>query len=162
MKEKLLSPWLTVRVQFVLAAFFVVAAVAKISDPPGFAHEIHNYRLLPEAAVNALALTLPWLELLTGLALFLGLWRGTAAGLLALLLVVFIGALSINLARRHPIDCACFGRSNVERTDAERLADMRLAIWRDVGLLALAAQILAATRRGSAALRFSAASVART
>ncbi|MGH9368261.1 MAG: MauE/DoxX family redox-associated membrane protein [Thermoanaerobaculia bacterium] len=148
MKEKLLSPWLTVRVQFVLAAFFVVAAVAKIADPPGFAHEIHNYRLLPAAAVNALALTLPWLELLAGLALFLGLWRRTAAGVLALLLVVFIGALSINLARRHPVDCGCFGTSRVERTDAERLAEMKLAILRDVGLIALAAQILAATREG--------------
>lgn len=146
MTAKLLSPWLTVRVQFVLAAFFVVAAVAKIADPPGFAHEIHNYRLLPEAAVGAFALVLPWLELLAGVALFLGLWRGTAAGLLAVLLVVFMGALGINLARGHPVDCGCFGVSRVERTEAERLSDMKLAILRDVGLLALAAQILAATR----------------
>ena len=146
MTAKLLSPWLTVRVQFVLAAFFVVAAVAKIADPPGFAHEIHNFRLLPDAAVGAFALVLPWLELLAGVALFLGLWRREAAGLLAVLLVVFIGALGINLARQHPVDCGCFGTSKVERTDAERLSDMKLSILRDVGLLALAAQILAATR----------------
>ena len=129
-----------------LAAFFVVAAFAKIADPPGFAHEVHNYRLLPAVAVNALALLLPWLELAAATALFLGFWRREAAGLLALLLVVFIGALSINLARRHPVDCGCFGVSTVERTEDERLADMKLAILRDVGLLALAAQILAATR----------------
>ena len=146
LKEKLLSPWLTVRIQFVLAAFFVVAAAAKIADPPGFAHEIHNYRLLPAAAVNAFALTLPWLELLTGLVLFFGLWSRAAAGVFALLLVVFIGALSINLARDHPVDCGCFGTTKVERTDAERLADMKLAVLRDVGLLALAVQILAAPR----------------
>ena len=146
MKDKLLSPWMTVRVQFVLAAFFVVAAVAKIADPPGFAHEIYNYRLLPAAAVNALALVLPWLELLTGAALFFGLWRREAAGMLGVLLLVFIGALSINLARKHPVDCGCFGTSKVERTEAERLSDMKLAILRDVGLLALVAQILAAAR----------------
>ncbi|MGH9363751.1 MAG: MauE/DoxX family redox-associated membrane protein [Thermoanaerobaculia bacterium] len=148
MKARLLSPWLTVRVQFVLAAFFVVAAVAKIADPPGFAHEIHNYRLLPAAAVNAFALILPWLELVTGLALFFDLWRRTAAAVLGLLLVAFIGALGINLARKHPVDCGCFGTSKVERTEAELLSDMKLAILRDVGLLALAGQILAATREG--------------
>ena len=59
MKEKLLSPWLTVRTQFVLAAVFVVASVAKIADPPGFAHQLHNYQLAPPGAVNALALVLP-------------------------------------------------------------------------------------------------------
>ena len=144
--EKLLSPWLTIRTQFVLAAFFVVAAFAKIADPPGFAHEIHNDRLLPAAAVNALALVLPWLELLAAAALFVGFWRHEAAGLLALLLVVFIGALSINLARRHAVYCGCFGVSTAERTEAERFSDMKLAILRDVGLLALAAQVLAATR----------------
>ena len=148
MTAKLLSPWLTVRVQFLLAAFFVVAAVAKIADPPGFAHEIHNYKLLPAAAVNAFALVLPWLELLTGAALFLGLWRREAAGLLGVLLLVFMGALSINLARKHPVDCGCFGTSKVESTESERLSDMKLAILRDVGLLALVAQILAASRAG--------------
>jgi putative oxidoreductase len=147
---KLLSPWLTVRAQFLLAAFFVVAAVAKIADPPGFAHEIHNYKLLPAAAVNAFALVLPWLELLMGAALFLGLWRREAAGLLAVLLVVFIGALGINLARQHPVDCGCFGTSKVERTEAERLSDMKLAILRDVGLLALAAQVVVASRSDTA------------
>lgn len=146
MKGGLLSPWLTVRAQFILAAVFVVAAVAKIADPPGFAHQLHNYRLLPAGAVNALALVLPWLELLVGVALFLGVFRPAAAGIAALMLAVFLGALGINLARRHPIDCSCFSTSAVERSDEERLSDMKLAILRDVGLLALAAQVLAATR----------------
>jgi uncharacterized membrane protein YphA (DoxX/SURF4 family) len=145
-KEKLLSPWLTVRTQFVLAAVFVVAAIPKIVDAPGFAHQVHNYRLAPQVAVNALALVLPWLELIVGLSLFLGVWRRTAAGVAAILLVVFMGALGINLARKHPIDCSCFSTSSVERSDAERLADMKLAILRDVGLLALSAQILVAAR----------------
>jgi uncharacterized membrane protein YphA (DoxX/SURF4 family) len=148
-KSKLLSPWLTIRTQFVLAAVFVVAAFAKIADPPGFAHQLHNYRLLPGGAVNAFALVLPWLELLVGLALFFGIWRRAAAGILALMLVVFMGALGINLARRHPIDCSCFSTLSVERSDAERLSDMKLAILRDVGLLALAAQILAAAREAA-------------
>jgi uncharacterized membrane protein YphA (DoxX/SURF4 family) len=134
-------------VQFVLAAFFVVAGIAKIADPPGFAHEIHNFGILPGAAVNAMALVLPWLEVLTGVALFLGIARRTTARILGILLVVFIAALSVNLARGRPVDCGCFGMSTVQKTDAERLTDMKLVILRDVGLLLLVAQILHATRR---------------
>ncbi len=141
------SQWLTVRVQFVLAAFFVVAGISKIADPPGFAHEIHNYKMVPGALVNAMALLLPWLEVVTGAALFLGIARRTAAKVFAVLLLVFIAALGVNLARGHPVDCGCFGTSTVQKTDAERLRDMKIAIARDVGLLILAAQILLATRR---------------
>ena len=147
MSGRLGSEWLTVRVQFVLAAFFVVAGIAKIADPPGFAHEIHNYGIVPGAVVNAIALVLPWLEVVTGVALFLGIARRSAARILGILLLVFIVALSINLFRGKPVDCGCFGTSKVQKTDAERLKDMKLVILRDVGLLLLAGQILYATRR---------------
>lgn len=147
MSEKLGSSWLTVRVQFVLAAFFVVAGFFKIADPPGFAHEIHNYGLVPGALVNAMALILPWLEVLTGLALFLGVARRSASKILAILLLVFIVALGVNLVRGRPVDCGCFGTAKVQKTEAERLREMKLAVLRDVGLLLLAGQILYATRR---------------
>jgi uncharacterized membrane protein YphA (DoxX/SURF4 family) len=141
------AQWLTVRVQFVLAAFFVVAGISKIVDPPGFAHEIHNYKMVPGALVNVMALILPWIEVVTGVALFLGIARRTAAKVLGILLLVFIVALGVNLARGRPVDCGCFGTSTVQKTEAERLRDMKIAIARDVGLLILAAQILWATRR---------------
>jgi uncharacterized membrane protein YphA (DoxX/SURF4 family) len=141
------SEWLTVRVQFVLAAFFVVAGLAKIADPPGFAHEIHNYGLVPGPFVNAMALVLPWLEVITGVALFLGMARRSATRILGILLIVFIAALAINLARGKPVDCGCFGISTVQKTDADRLKEMKLVILRDVGLLLLAWQILYATKR---------------
>ncbi len=147
MNGPLSSPWLTIRVQFVLAAVFVVAAVGKIADPPGFAHEVHNYALLPGFAINALAIVLPWLELVCGLALFVGLARRSAARILGLLLVVFVIALGINLLRGRPVDCGCFGTSKVERTTSERLRDMKWAIARDAGLLLLVGQVLGATRR---------------
>jgi len=144
---RLASEWLTVRVQFVLAAFFVVAGLAKIADPPGFAHEIHNYGLVPGPLVNAMALVLPWLEVITGVALFLGIARRSAARVLGILLIVFIAALSINLWSGKPVDCGCFGVSTVQKTDADRLKEMKLVILRDIGLLLLAGQILHATRR---------------
>ena len=147
MNGRLASPWLTVRMQFVLAAFFVVAGFAKIADPPAFAHEIHNYGIMPGSTVNFMALVLPWLEVVTGLALFVGIARRTAARILGTLLLVFIVALAVNLARGRPIDCGCFGAAKVQKSDAELLTDMKLVMLRDVGLLLLAAQTLYATRR---------------
>ena len=141
---RLFSPWLTIRVQLGLAAIFLAAGIAKIADPPGFAHEISNYKLLPGGAVNALALWLPWLEIVLGLCFFLGVYRKTAGRLAAILLLVFVGALSINLGRGHPVECGCFGTSKTPKTEAERLTDMKLAILRDIGILAMVVQLMVA------------------
>ncbi len=129
-----------------------MAGGAKIADPPGFAHELHNYALLPDAAVNPLALLLPWLEVVSGVVLFLGLWRRAAAAVFGLLLVVFVGALSIDLARGRPVDCGCFGTSTVPRTEAERLNEMKVAIARDGLLLLLVGQVLWAVPRSPRSL----------
>jgi putative oxidoreductase len=147
-KEALASPWLRVRVQIALGLFFVVAALPKLVDPPSFAHMIYNYRLVPGALVNLMALVMPWLELLAGLALILGIWTRTSAGLVGALLLVFLVAISLNLARGNAIDCGCFDVSSANRTVDERLADMRLDILRDLGMLLMVAQILWAKGRG--------------
>lgn len=150
-KAALASPWLQVRVQIALGLFFVAAALPKLVDPPSFAHMIYNYRLVPGAFVNLMALVIPWLELLAGLALILGIWVRTSAGLVGALLLVFIAAISLNLARGNAIDCGCFDVAQVNRTVDERLAEMRLDILRDLGMLLMVAQILWAKGRGPAA-----------
>jgi uncharacterized membrane protein YphA (DoxX/SURF4 family) len=147
-----LHPWLTVRTQIALGLVFVVAALAKIADPPGFAKAIWMYQLAPAWSLHPAALVLPWLELLCGLALCLGLWTRAATSWIAALLLAFIVALSINLVRHHPVDCGCFGSETVARTEAERLGDMRWAILRDLGMLLLAAQVLAASSRKESVL----------
>ena len=138
-------PWLSVRVQIALGAVFVAAAIPKILDPPAFAHMIYNYRLVPGGLVNALALVMPWIELLAGLALVLGVWRREAALVAGALLVVFLGAIGWNLLRGHGIDCGCFDVRSAGKSRDEQLADMRWVLLRDVGLLVLAGQVLAAT-----------------
>ncbi|MFI5197871.1 MAG: MauE/DoxX family redox-associated membrane protein [Thermoanaerobaculia bacterium] len=146
-KDAFASSWLTVRVQIALGLFFVVAALPKLVDPPSFAHMIYNYRLVPGTFVNVLALAMPWLELLTGLALVLGIWTRTSAALAGALLLVFIAAITANLARGNAIDCGCFDVSAANKTVDERLADMRFVILRDVGMLLMVVQVLLAKSR---------------
>jgi putative oxidoreductase len=142
----LAHPWLTIRVQIALGVIFVAAALPKIVDPPSFAHMIYNYKLIPWALINPMALVMPWIELLSGLALILGIWKGTARTIIAALLVTFIVAISINLLRGNAIDCGCFDVSAAGKTTEERLADMRFVILRDIGMLLMVAQLWYASR----------------
>ena len=140
MKRWLLHPKLTLVARVLLGLVFIAAALPKIADPPGFAKAIWAYALFPPWALNPLALVLPWLELFCGLALGLGRWTRAAILWVSALLLSFSLALAINLARHHPTDCGCFG-SAAPKSEGERLADMRWALLRDVGLLLLAAQV---------------------
>ena len=133
--------------QIALGVFFVAAALPKIVDPPSFAHMVHNYRIVPGVLVNLMALTMPWIELLAGLALILGIWKGTARTIIAALLVVFIVAISVNLLRHNAIDCGCFDVSAAGKTREERLADMKFVIFRDLGMLLMCAQLWWAGRQ---------------
>ncbi len=145
--DALTHPWLTVRVQIVLGLLFVAAALPKVVDPPSFAHMIYNYRIVPASLVNIMALVMPWVELLAGMALILGLWRRSANALMAILLVIFIVAITINLARGNVIDCGCFDVHAAGRSNAQRLADMKLDILRDIGMLLLSLQLWYGVRR---------------
>ena len=142
-------PWLTIRVQIALGLFFVIASLPKLGDPPSFAHMIYNYRIVPGALVNLMALTMPWIELLCGLALILGIWKEAARTLIALLLLVFIVAISINLMRNNAIDCGCFDVTAAGKTHEERIADMHFVVIRDLGMLLMCAQLwFARTKEG--------------
>jgi putative oxidoreductase len=146
--ERLTHPWLTVRVQIALGAIFIAAALPKIADPPSFAHMIYNYRLVPGGLINISALVMPWVELLAGLALVLGVWTRPARWLIAAMLVTFIIAIGINLLRNHAIDCGCFDVSAANLTPEQQIRDMWLVILRDVGMLVMVAQLAFADRVG--------------
>ena len=145
MSTWLRHPHLTLVSRLLLGLVFIVAAVPKLADPPGFAKALWVYALFPAWSLTPLALVLPWLELACGLALCAGFWLRAAALWIGALLLAFCLALGLNLARRHPVDCGCFGGA-APKTEAQRLADMRWALLRDAGLLLLVVQVLAATR----------------
>ena len=58
--------------RLILAIIFFYAGIGKITDPGEFAVAIYNYQLLPDIAVNALAVILPWLEIIISTCLVIG------------------------------------------------------------------------------------------
>lgn len=107
MKKWFDNRWLEVVCRLILGGIFVYASIDKILHPTEFAKVVYNYQILPVVASNLLAIVLPWLELFAGLALLVGVFRAESALTLSVLLVVFIVALSVNLARGVDIDCGC-------------------------------------------------------
>jgi uncharacterized membrane protein YphA (DoxX/SURF4 family) len=74
-----------------------------------FAISIDSYRILPLRAVELVARTLPWFELLVGILLIAGLWLRSAAIATSLLLGVFFGLMVRAYATGQQINCGCFG-----------------------------------------------------
>jgi len=117
-----------------LGAVFIVASFDKIQNPEAFATTIANYRLLPYTVVNGIAITLPWLEVVTGTLLALGVWIRANTMLAWGLLLVFSFAISQALVRGLDISCGCFTTDPV----AQRMTLWTLVwdlIWITWGIL---------------------------
>jgi uncharacterized membrane protein YphA (DoxX/SURF4 family) len=85
------------------------AGFSKVSDPIGFLASIHSYQLpLPSSAAEALALILPWFELMCGGLLILGMWPETSRLALVGLLLVFTLVTGQAWIRGLELSCGCF------------------------------------------------------
>lgn len=101
----------------------LAAALGKIGDPGTFATQIHHYRLIPVAAENLVAIVLPWVELIAGLALVLGVSARSGAWLSAAMMMVFTAAVSLAVARNLDIECGCFGTADASHVGGRKLAE---------------------------------------
>lgn len=106
-----LHPFVCVIARVIVGGIFVMYAVDKIAAPADFALNVERYELLPLAAVNIVALVLPWVELLVGLFLLSGVRLQASAAVAAVLLVVFIGAIGSAMLRGLEINCGCSAQS---------------------------------------------------
>ena len=95
--------------RLVVGGVFIWAGLSKIFDPLGFAQNIANYRIFSQPVSLFLALILPWIEVICGLLLVMGIFRETASFMLSSSLVVFLGLIIVTLIRGLDIDCGCFG-----------------------------------------------------
>ena len=140
MRKLLDNRWLVLGCRLVLGAVFVYASWDKIQHPTAFAKQVYNYQMLPVMPSNLFAITLPWIELFAGVALIIGVLKSESSLLLSVLLVVFIGAISVNLYRGVDLDCGCFSTSEGGRSIGLQM------VAQDAGLLAAGLVVLRAAR----------------
>ncbi|HEV3086426.1 MAG TPA: MauE/DoxX family redox-associated membrane protein [Candidatus Elarobacter sp.] len=93
----------------VLGVIFVVAGASKIGHGAEFAAQIAGFRILPQPVIAPMALALPFLEVLLGGYLIVGLFTRASAWIAVLLLAAFDGAIASAVVRGMTVSCGCFG-----------------------------------------------------
>jgi uncharacterized membrane protein YphA (DoxX/SURF4 family) len=127
-----------------LGLVFLVAGALKIGHADVFASEIAGFELLPQLAIAPLALLLPFLEVLLGGYLIVGLFTRASASAAALVLAVFTAAVASAVVRGLHANCGCFGPADQTTTSWPEVArDLSLVLvalfiaWRAPGAVAL-------------------------
>jgi len=95
---------------------------------------IDAYGIFPEDLLMPVAVILPTLEVLAGVGLLFDI-RGSLA-VIAGLLVLFIAILGYGIRMGLDVDCGCFGP---EEPEAKAFHGLRLALYRDMAILAAVA-----------------------
>ena len=140
--RRFLSHPATIRTcQIGIGLVFAVAGLAKIGNPAAFAEDIHNFRMIPVALENLVAVALPWIEIVAAVALVLGVRARPAAVLSAGLMAVFTVAVIVAMGRGLDIECGCFGTSDGARVGLRKIAE-------NVGLLVMALVASVRSRAG--------------
>ena len=132
------NPTLGAVCRLALGGLFLWASATKLTDPIAFSHFVYNFHVVPPSLVNVIAISNPWLELVCGLFLVLGLFERGSALLLAILLVAFSAGIGYNIALGRSIECGCFGASGA----APNLGVMWRDLARDIGMFALAIPVI--------------------
>lgn len=131
-----------------VGGYFGYAAVMKIKDSPEvFAKAVRQFEAVPAEWSNAVAITLPWVELVAAALLIACVCVREARAILAVLLLAFVvatvRALLLGLDIR---ECGCSG-ANSQTSPAEIL--VRNTVF--LGLLALDGYALRSARRAAPA-----------
>lgn len=107
-----------------IGMLFIVASADKISSPDPFATSIANYKILPGGMELSVATVLPWVELLSGLGILVGVFFRGSALIASALSAVFLIAVASALFRGLDISCGCFSQDpSVGRINWEKLVE---------------------------------------
>ena len=99
---------LAVLFRLAVGCLFLYASKDKLFQPNEFADMVMGYRILPSELVGLVATFLPWLELLIGLSLVLGLLSAAGAAWASLLSIGFLAAKTSVIVRGLDVSCGCF------------------------------------------------------
>lgn len=123
MKKFFRNKYLLLTIRVILGLLFIFSALTKMTDLDYFVKSIENYKILPAESLNLFALIIPWMEIIIGIFLLIGLFVKESALLGSLMMVIFIAAIIIALARGLNIDCGCFGTIDGSKVGIQKLVE---------------------------------------
>lgn len=100
-------------IRIIIGVFFVFSGFEKLAEPvENFQAVVESYDVLNHDLASVAALIMPWVELLAGVFVILGLWLKVSLGGLCCMTIMFIGVVGQAIVRALPInECGCFGES---------------------------------------------------
>jgi putative oxidoreductase len=132
MNKILGNPIIILIARVILGFIFISYGAGKIAAPDKFAGEIANYALMPEFSLNLIAMTLPWIELIVGILLILGIRLRSSAVIIAGMMLFFIFAVTWAIAMGLDINCGC-SSTNPQKVGLPKLLEniglLVLSIW---------------------------------
>ena len=87
--------WMGLVARLLLGSIFIYASYHKILAPEDFAKIVYGYDLFPSETINLIAIIIPFIELISGVALIVGIYTRPAAIIIIGMLTAFILAISI-------------------------------------------------------------------
>ena len=96
----------------VVGAVLLVAGIPKVRDGQAMIRAVRGYRVLPDPVAVVVGRVLPWLEIVLGVGLILGIAPRVTGAVASAMFLAFFAGLTINLLRgRRDLDCGCFAFS---------------------------------------------------
>lgn len=132
MRTLLRHRWIVTTCRMGVALVFIFAGLAKIGDAASFVLQVHNFQLVPIVLENGVAILLPWIEVIAGLALLMGGRRRAGAWIVFILMGIFTVAVAAAVARGLDIECGCFGTGDATRVGLTKLIEnglLTIAAW---------------------------------
>ena len=93
--------------RLLIGGILIYASIDKILHPGDFAKAINNYHIIPFGLENIFSIILPWLELIIGACLILGILLDGASFLVILMMLIFIAAITFAMIMGYNIECGC-------------------------------------------------------
>lgn len=92
-----------------LGIVLIIAGATKIGHPLTSQRAVQAYEILPDGIANPVGLALPFVEVVLGVLLVVGLFTRVVAAVSTVLMLAFIIGIAQAWARGLTIDCGCFG-----------------------------------------------------
>jgi uncharacterized membrane protein YphA (DoxX/SURF4 family) len=129
--------WISLPLRLYIGGVFLFACYHKIVSPTSFAMDVATYQILPLSLINLMALVLPWIELFAGIMIVIG-WRTRASALcISGMMLVFLVAIIIALAKGLDMSCGCFASQAIEEDPISSMTVLRDSVWLVIPLYVL-------------------------